>query len=46
MFVLDSSDNVTSEEYINLKEDISMLVDEILDLSPDVVRVGLVEYRY
>uniref|UniRef100_A0A0R3RV16 Fibronectin type-III domain-containing protein n=1 Tax=Elaeophora elaphi TaxID=1147741 RepID=A0A0R3RV16_9BILA len=44
MFVLDSSDKVTPEEYANLKEDISMLIDETFDLSPDIVRVGLVEY--
>ncbi|CAG9538584.1 unnamed protein product, partial [Cercopithifilaria johnstoni] len=44
MFILDSSDKVTSEEYANLKEDISMLIDETFDLSPDIVRVGLVEY--
>ncbi|MCP9259539.1 BMA-DIG-1, isoform e [Dirofilaria immitis] len=44
MFILDSSDNVTSEEYTNLKESISMLIDEIFDLSPDIVRIGFAEY--
>ncbi|VDK64046.1 unnamed protein product [Onchocerca ochengi] len=44
IFVLDSSDSITSEEYANLKETISMLIDEIFDLSPDIVRVGFIEY--
>ncbi|VBB26357.1 unnamed protein product [Acanthocheilonema viteae] len=44
IFVLDSSDKVTSEEYANLKEDISMLIDETFNLSHDNVRVGLIEY--
>ncbi|VIO91673.1 Uncharacterized protein BM_BM10822 [Brugia malayi] len=44
IFVLDSSDNVTSKEYVNLKEDISMLIDDIFDLSPDIVRIGFIEY--
>ncbi|VDK71175.1 unnamed protein product [Gongylonema pulchrum] len=46
MFVLDSSDNITPDEYANLKEGISTLIDEAFDLSPDIVRVGFVEYRY
>ncbi|VDN92224.1 unnamed protein product [Brugia pahangi] len=44
IFVLDSSDSVTSKEYVNLKEDISMLIDDIFDLSPDIVRIGFIEY--
>ncbi|VDK86508.1 unnamed protein product [Litomosoides sigmodontis] len=44
IFVLDSSDNLISEEYANLKESIGMLVDRTIHLSPDIVRVGLVEY--
>uniref|UniRef100_A0A915BJG8 VWFA domain-containing protein n=1 Tax=Parascaris univalens TaxID=6257 RepID=A0A915BJG8_PARUN len=44
MFVLDSSDNFSPEQYGHLKEGLSTLIDETFDLSPDVVQVGLVEY--
>lgn len=45
MFVLDSSDNFSPEQYGHLKEGLSTLIDETFDLSPDVVQVGFVEYR-
>uniref|UniRef100_A0A183V2R4 VWFA domain-containing protein n=1 Tax=Toxocara canis TaxID=6265 RepID=A0A183V2R4_TOXCA len=44
MFVLDSSENFSPEQYANLKEGLSTLIDETFDLSPDVVQVGFVEY--
>uniref|UniRef100_F1KPH3 Mesocentin n=1 Tax=Ascaris suum TaxID=6253 RepID=F1KPH3_ASCSU len=44
MFVLDSSDNFSPEQYGHLKEGLSTLIDETFDLSPDVVQVGFVEY--
>ena len=45
MFVLDSSDNFSPEDYAQLKEAVSAMIDEAFDLSPDVVRVGVVAYR-
>ncbi|VDK53676.1 unnamed protein product, partial [Anisakis simplex] len=46
MFVMDSSENFTPEQYTQLKEGLSTLIDESFDLSPDVVQVGFVEYRF
>ncbi|MFH4979531.1 hypothetical protein AB6A40_006240, partial [Gnathostoma spinigerum] len=44
VFLLDSSDNFSPEEYRNIKESVSTIIEESFDLAHDVVRVGIIEY--
>uniref|UniRef100_A0AC35TXB2 Titin n=1 Tax=Rhabditophanes sp. KR3021 TaxID=114890 RepID=A0AC35TXB2_9BILA len=44
LFMLDASDNIDESSYVKVKEGIAVLIDESFDLSPDVVRVGVIQY--
>ncbi|VDN01343.1 unnamed protein product, partial [Thelazia callipaeda] len=44
IFALDSSESITSQEYNNLKQSMNALIDKSFDLSPDIVRIGFIEY--
>uniref|UniRef100_A0AAF5I0P7 Uncharacterized protein n=1 Tax=Strongyloides stercoralis TaxID=6248 RepID=A0AAF5I0P7_STRER len=44
IIVLDASDNVDKNTYEKIKDGLGTFIDEYLDMSPDVVRVGFIQY--
>ncbi|CEF66897.1 Down syndrome cell adhesion molecule-like protein 1 [Strongyloides ratti] len=44
IIVLDASDNVDVNAYEKIKDGLGTFIDEYLDMSPDVVRVGFIQY--
>uniref|UniRef100_A0A0N5AHL2 VWFA domain-containing protein n=1 Tax=Syphacia muris TaxID=451379 RepID=A0A0N5AHL2_9BILA len=44
VFVIESSDNITDVEYLKVKDAVNELIDRDMDLAPDLVQVGFIEY--
>uniref|UniRef100_A0A0N5CG51 EGF-like domain-containing protein n=1 Tax=Strongyloides papillosus TaxID=174720 RepID=A0A0N5CG51_STREA len=42
--LLDASDNVDAVTYEKIKDGLGTLIDEYLDMAPDVVRIGFIQY--
>lgn len=46
MIAVDASFDVSADDFAAMKEAMATVIDQSLDVSPDVVRVGFVAFRY